>query len=273
MSVSDKIALGAGGISIFSWLTNKFYGRLTDVAYDKHAKVYEPAATVSIIIPAFNEEDYIEKTLESVLSQNIILSYSDYFECIVIDNESTDDTAEIAEEYCKVISAPRGKLNARHAGIKAAQGDIIVACDADTYYPPNWLNLLLSHFHRPEVVAVHGPFLTQGNLLFKIAQVWETTLLPSLRGVKMSGANSAFRKEAYFKIGGFNLDIDQFNHEQIWTEEEFKFLTKLQTLGVVIFDPQVVCFSMFRGAGRSSVIEQRLNESKYYEEVARGERF
>jgi len=131
MSVSDKVVTGAAGFGLFSWLTNKLYGNMTDSAYNKYAKVYEPVSTVSIVIPAFNEEDYIEATLRSILSQNILFKYKDYFECIVVDNESTDRTPQIAKQYSQVISAPRGKLNARHAGIKFASGDIIVSCDAD----------------------------------------------------------------------------------------------------------------------------------------------
>ena len=272
MDITETIMTGAGVTSLLSYFTNKLYGNMTDSVYNSHAHVYEPAGIVSIVIPAFNEEDCIEITLKSILSQNIILKHTDYFECIVVDNESTDRTAEIAKQYCQIISAPRGKLNARHAGIKHAVGDIIVSCDADCYYPQNWLNLLIRHFHKPEVVAVRGPVLPQGNMLSRAVAVWSTTILHSVKKV-MHGANNAFLREAYFKVGGFDLSIDQFNIEEMVMEEQVVFLGKLRSLGKVVFDIRPTCFATLRSGGRRTMIEQRLGKSKYYQEVARGERF
>lgn len=272
MNPTDALIYGASGTGLFSWATNKLYGNMTDAVYNKYAKVYKPAGIVSIVIPAFNEEDYIEKTLKSILSQNIILKHTDYFECIVVDNDSTDRTADIAKQYCQVIYAPRGKLNARHTGIKQAVGDIIVSCDADCYYPPNWLNLLLRHFHRPEVVAASGPFLAQGNLLHRLITVWVMSLGPGIRS-RLSGANCAFKKETYFKVGGFDLSIDQFNREEVFMEEEYVLRGKLRSLGEVVFDIQACCFTSMRHLGHRTLKEQRLPMNKYQSEIARGERF
>lgn len=272
MSITDKVVTGASGVGLFSWLTNKLYGRMTDSAYNKYAHVYEPADIVSIVIPAFNEEEYIEKTLKSILSQNIILDYPDYFECIVVDNESTDRTAEIAKQYCQVTSAPRGKLNALTAGIKYASGNIIVTRDADTYYPPNCLNILLRHFHNPNVVAVTGPHLTQGNLVFRLMSVWGWNIIPFAKN-KLSGSNSAFRKDAFLKVGGYDLSIDQFDVEKMIMEEEIVLRGKLLNIGEVIFDLQACCFQLRPSLGRKVIIEQRLAKGKYYEEITGGERF
>jgi len=272
VSVTNAIVTSAGASSLFSYFTNKLYGNMTDSVYNRRARVYKPAGIVSIVIPAFNEEDYIGTTLRSILSQNIILKHPDYFECIVVNNDSTDRTAEIAKQYCQVIYAPRGKLNARHTGIKHAVGDIIVSCDADCYYPPNWLNLVLRHFYDSEVVAVNAPYLLQGNMLHKVASVWRTSLLPHLNK-KLNGASSAFRKEAYFKVGGFDLSINQFSAEEMMIEEEVVLAGKLRYIGKTIFELRAPCFTTWRSGGRKTVIEQRLSKSKYYQEVAKGERF
>ena len=271
MSISDKVLAGSAGFGLFSWVTNKLYGNMTDSAYNKYARVYAPAGIVSIVIPAFNEEDYIETTLKSILSQNIIFKHTDYFECIVVDNDSTDRTAEIAKQYCQVIFAPRGKLNARHRGVKHASGDIIVSCDADCYYPPNWLNLLIRHFHKPEVVAVAGSVLPQGNMLNRLATVWRESLIHKFKRT-IHGANSAFLKDTYLKVNGFDLSIDQFDLEEMLMEEQYVFLGKLRHFGKVIFDLQACCFALRTRGGHRTVIEQRLN-GEYYKEIARGERF
>ena len=218
---------------------------------------------VSVVIISKNEEEHIANCIKSV--QN----WAD--EIIVVDDESTDRTAEIAKQYCQVISAPRGKLNARHAGIEYASGDIIVSCDADCYYPPNWLNLLLRHFYNPEVVAVCGPHLQEGNLLQIIGSVWYNNLFP-LAKQRINGANSAFLKEAYYKVGCFDLSIDQFDREQIVTEEEIVFFNKLTSIGKVIFDLQACCFAPIRGRGKRFYKEYR-PETKYQKEVLQGERF
>lgn len=272
VSVTEVAIGGAGATSLFSYFTNKLYGNMTDSVYNSYARVHKPAGIVSIIIPAFNEEDYIGATLRSILSQNVILKHPDYFECIVVNNDSTDRTAEIAKQYCQVIYAPRGKLNARHVGIKHAVGDIIISCDADCYYPPNWLNLLIRHFHKPEVVAVRGTVLYQGNMIFRLFEVWKTSILHFTKNV-LHGANSAFRRDAYFKVGGFDLSTNQLSIQEMLVEEQLVFLAKLRTLGEVVFDLQASCFTSTRSAGRQTVIEQRISKSKYYQEVAQGERF
>jgi len=265
MSISSKVVIGASGVSLFSWLTNKLYGNLTDSVYDRRAHIYEPAGIVSIIIPAFNEEAYIEQALKSILSQNIIHKYPDYFECIVVDNESTDTTTEIAKQYCQVISAPRGMLNARHAGILEASGDIMVSCDADSYYPPNWLNLILRHFHKPKVVAVYGPHLLQGNLLYKIGMVWYMNLIH----YAFSGSGCSYLKDAYLTVGGFNLSIDQFNREKMQIESEMVLPAKLHTIGEIVFEIKACNFA----SARHLELKDIRPKSRYVQEVRRGERF
>jgi len=268
-SVTDAIVTGAGVTSLFSYATSRFYDRLTNEVYNRDARIYPPAGVVSIVIPAFNEEDNILTTLKSILTQNILYKYKDYFECIVVDNESTDRTADIARQYCQVISAPRGKLNARDAGIKHASGDIIVSCDADCYYPPNWLNLLIRHFHRKDVVAVYSPhLLSQGSGLYKVGIIWYMNLVHST----MSGSSSAFLRKVYFTINGFDLSTDQFNRQEIQIEEEIVFPAKLKTLGKVVFELKACCFASGRHIYINAERQER-TKSKYVQEIERGERF
>ena len=272
VSPTNVIVTGAGVTGLLSYASGKLYDNMTNLVYTSHAVTYKPPSTVTILIPAFNEELLIEKTLRSILRQNIISDYTDYFECVVIDNESTDRTAAIAKRYCQVISAPRGKLNARHAGILNASGDIIVSCDSDCYYPPNWLNIMLTHFRNPSVVAVHGPYLLQGNILQRLSSVWFANISPLVR-TRISGANSAFLKKAYYKIGGFDLQIDQFSREEMQREEEVLLYRRLKTIGEVVFDLRIPCFTILRGLGYKTLDEQRLPTNEYQKEMIVGERF
>jgi glycosyltransferase involved in cell wall biosynthesis len=86
--------------------------------------------TLSIVIPAFNEEKYIGDCLKSCLK----FAPANLREIIVVDNASTDRTAEVARGYgplVRVVSQPKkGLTHARQAGFEAAQGDIMMSIDA-----------------------------------------------------------------------------------------------------------------------------------------------
>ena len=94
--------------------------------------------TVSLIIPAYNEERYIGATLES-LNRAASHAFGEQarLDIIVVDNASTDATAEIARSYgARAIPEPhRSVARARNTGASAATGDILVFLDADTLVP------------------------------------------------------------------------------------------------------------------------------------------
>jgi len=230
-------------VAILSFLTGACvqYSRQTRKVATANYPVTKSPATVSIIIPAFNEETFIEDTLLSLQNQNIIQEYPEMFEIIVVDNGSTDSTSIIASQYAKVVFEPnRGKLNAKHKGVEEATGEIIVFLDADVTYGPNFLNLLLRHFHESEVVAVSGCFLT-GDVIRDIFAVqfnsWNSTLSSIF-----NGAASAMWKETYYAVGGHRLDIDQLDRNAVQDEEERAFLQRLKQVGKVVVDAEATVF-------------------------------
>ena len=110
----------------------------------------------SIVIPAFNEETYIGATLESLQKQNFI----DGYEIIVVNNNSTDNTVKIAQQYnIKLIDESRpGVCWARQAGTEAAEGEIVISTDADTIFDTDWLQNIDQQFKEDNsIVAVCGP--------------------------------------------------------------------------------------------------------------------
>jgi glycosyltransferase involved in cell wall biosynthesis len=198
--------------------------------------VYEPPHT-TIIAPTLNEEAYITETLASLESQNIRRQYPEKFETIVVDSGSKDNTVKIAEKFgAKILDAPRGKLTARHNGILNARGEIIIGVDTDTYYPPNYLNLNLKQFRNPEIVGVTSPRLCgrDGNVILNSTFIWRN-LLEGVMGTRMPGSNSTFKKDAYFKVGGFNLNVNQFDVNEITQEEEYNFPNRLRKIGKVVW--------------------------------------
>jgi glycosyltransferase involved in cell wall biosynthesis len=94
---------------------------------------------VSVIIPAYNAERYLRRSIESVLSQN----YAP-IEVIVVDDGSSDDTASICQEYADQVTYihqdNKGVSVARNRGIQESNGEFIAFLDADDWYLPNKLS-------------------------------------------------------------------------------------------------------------------------------------
>ncbi len=133
---------------------------------------------VSCIIPAYNEEKHIRNVLETCLECTFI------DEIIVVDDGSEDTTLSILDEFgaaIKVISFPqnRGKSYAMVAGIKAAQGDIIVFCDGDL------VGIRESHLR-----GIVGPL--ENNLADQVLAIRETDLAPFK---KLTGERGYFKKD------------------------------------------------------------------------------
>ena len=108
--------------------------------------------TISIIVPAFNEEKVISACLESLLKQKFP---KEKFEIIIVDNNSEDKTAEIIRQYPVkyVFEKRRNRSSARNAGIKAAQGELIAFTDADCIADPDWLGELVGKYYSGVNVA------------------------------------------------------------------------------------------------------------------------
>ncbi|BAU27076.1 poly-beta-1,6 N-acetyl-D-glucosamine synthase [Aneurinibacillus soli] len=173
---------------------------------------------VSVVIAAYNEEKVIAKTIHSILESN----YPD-FEIIVVDDGSTDRTAEVVKEtfreypYVKLISKENGgKSSAVNRGFMEASGDIVIALDADTLIAPDAIALLTRHFVDPNIAAVSGNVKVGNtrNLLTKWQQVEYVTgfnldrrAFDELNCIAVvPGAIGAWRKKAVAEVGYFQED-------------------------------------------------------------------
>lgn len=110
---------------------------------------------VSVVIPCLNDAGVLRRCLASLAEQSMQPA-----EIVVVDNNSTDNSAEVAAEFgAKVVFEPRpGIPAAAAAGYDAAASEIIARCDADCILPPNWIQQLAEHFAAdPQLAAVSGP--------------------------------------------------------------------------------------------------------------------
>jgi len=170
---------------------------------------------VSVIVPAYNEEKGIAATIESLLRTRHPL------EIIVVDDGSTDRTAEIARTYgrygVRVISRPNGgKPAALNTGISQARCPILVLLDGDTVFEPDAVARLAAYFADPKVGAVSGNAKV-GNRKGLLGR-WQhieyvvgfnlDRRFYDLAGCMptVPGAIGAFRREALEQVGGVSED-------------------------------------------------------------------
>jgi len=117
--------------------------------------VIKKALTLTIVIPVYNEEGYLKACLDTISEQTELPD-----EVIVVDNNSTDKSAEIAKLYTfvKVIKEKQsGVFYARNRGFNEAKSDIIGRIDGDTLLPDNWVANVKKIFESGEYSAVSGP--------------------------------------------------------------------------------------------------------------------
>ena len=110
----------------------------------------------SVVIPAYNEAEFLGNCLDSLLAQD----FRDPYEIIVVDNNSTDATEDVARSRgVTVVREPKpGVCSARQRGTTAARGEIVVSTDADTTFGSDWLSQIDRAFRDdPTRVAVAGP--------------------------------------------------------------------------------------------------------------------
>lgn len=216
---------------------------------DYDTDIQPPIDSVSIIVPSYNEELYIETTLLSLISQSIIHNYPEYFDLTLVDSQSTDKTVEIAKHYVDdILITPRGKLTARNAAIESAKGNLIVSVDADTFYPIHWLNTLLKPFRDSKyqnVVGVNGSTIDKSitgvpGPIRNVLELVDIVRYPN----KMLGRNSAFYKYAYYLAGRFDESINQFNMQSMVAEEEIDFGGRLSKIGRVVHKINASCIHL-----------------------------
>src|SRR5437763_970821 len=103
---------------------------------------------ISVVIPVYNEEKYLHDCLTALQHQTRKAD-----EIIVVNNNSTDSSAQIAEKLgARVVNeSKQGMIFARNRGFNEATGDVIARCDADTRVPPDWLEKIEHHFQNENI--------------------------------------------------------------------------------------------------------------------------
>jgi glycosyltransferase involved in cell wall biosynthesis len=195
---------------------------------------------LSFVIPAYNEAATIGACLDSILEA--LDGRRGDSEIIVVDNGSTDGTAEIAGSYPGVLVVPeprKGITFARQAGFAKSRGELIANLDADTLLTPAWLETVRRRFSRdPRLVCLSGPFIYYDapvsvrfctRLFYRAAFFTYLVNRFILRaGSLVQGGNFVCRRWALERIGGFDTTINFYG-------EDTDIAQRLHPQGRVVF--------------------------------------
>ena len=197
---------------------------------------------ISVIIPTYNEEKYIGRTLRSIRNQR----YRD-MEVIIADGNSSDRTVEIAKRIYKDVQIctdkRRGVARACNKAAKMAVGDILLFIDADTSISDTMLHAYDRAFRR-DIVAATGPIRPLEHttramaIAFQIISVHMVTLLIKVRNPSIIASNMAVSRKAFQRIGGFD--------EKLVTYQDWNLSHRLGKIGKVAFVKDAVAYTSVR---------------------------
>jgi glycosyltransferase involved in cell wall biosynthesis len=188
------------------------------------------SSTISVIIPAYNAEAYLAEALESVLAQG-----EPIHEVIVVDDGSTDRTAEVAAKFGAPIRYLRqdnaGASAARNHGIREATGEWIAFLDADDLWEPHRLSAECRILEaNPDLVWVAGEFAygyIDGSRTCRVATpeafsllsdqgVFDDFYAATAAGVVFSTCSMLIRRDVFDEIGGFDESLITSGDRDLW---------------------------------------------------------
>lgn len=192
---------------------------------------------VSVIIPAYNEQEYIEKAIKSVINQNESPN-----EIIVINNNSVDKTVDIAKKLgVRIINEKmQGMIPARNRGFNEAKSDIIARIDADVIVPKDWIKRIKKNFDKKNIDALSGPVSYYDSRIVPSSptpsKLWIKSLSMFSGGKKyLIGPNMALTHDIWNKVKNHLTMNDKKVHEDLDLS-----LGIHRANGIIGFDPNLV---------------------------------
>lgn len=168
---------------------------------------------ISVIVPVYNGENFLPEAINSIRQQN----YTP-LEIIIVDDGSTDNTAQVADTLGSDIRYIRqknaGPAAARNAGLRIARGEVIAFLDVDDLWPPNKLEIQLARLQedpQPDIVLGRVQFLKLPgaediNIQFESP---DNTLVNAYLG------SGVFKKSIFEKVGMFDASL-RYSEDQDW---------------------------------------------------------
>ncbi len=186
----------------------------------------------SIIVPAYNEEDFLKKTLTSIqIAMNNIKIAG---EVIVVDNDSTDKTADIAKEFkTHIVFEKKHQISkVRNTGAKYAKGKYLIFIDADTQINPDLLGTALDNLENGKCAGGGSIVCMDKELSFIIGLIIKLWNFLAIKFNLAAGAFIYCLKDGFEEINGFNETV--YASEEIWFIKNLKKWAKKKELSITI---------------------------------------
>ncbi|WPP50494.1 glycosyltransferase [Catalinimonas niigatensis] len=213
---------------------------------------------LSIVICTYNREEFIDKTLHHLSKQS--LPYAD-FEAIIVNNNSTDNTENICQEFIQkhpemqikyYLEKQQGHSYARNRGIKESSGEYIAYIDDDAFvYPDFGSNIIRFFGEHPDVIAIGGkiiPVYQNGKprwmshyLLPLVSALDMGKTTKPFQGRKFPvGANVTFRKAVFDRYGMFNVKLGRIGSGLMGGDEKEMIYRMKKNNESIYYVPDVV---------------------------------
>jgi len=207
-----------------------------------------------LIIPTFNRSKSLKKTLTGI--QELSLDSQHSYEVVIVDNNSTDNTKEMVQQFSGkswigikyLLEEKKGKINAIHKAVDHAKGDVLVFTDDDVTFDQNWLKIIAENFRDKLIHCVTGKIIP---VYEEEKPCWYSEKLSTVLGLvdysgekrktdQITGANFAILKSVFEQVGGFTVYDGLINEDT--------FLTKKLLKGGfnIIYDPRMVVYHHFQ---------------------------
>ncbi|MFC4542160.1 glycosyltransferase [Halosolutus amylolyticus] len=189
-------------------------------------------ADASVVVPACEEADRLDRTLDALATQR----FDGALEVIVV--ATGRETLAVARDHPRVDRALvdercDGPGPARNLGASVASGDVLCFTDADTIVPSTWVRRHYRHYAIPTVVGVGGPLRAGTDdplhpLAFRVLSDWWYRLSWPVGFVQQPGPNCSVRRSAFEAIDGFD--------ESLAFLEDTDLSLRLKRRGTVVYD-------------------------------------
>lgn len=194
---------------------------------------------ISIVTPSYNQAQFLEQTIESVLSQH----YPNV-EYIVIDGGSTDGSVDIIRKYEKYLhywisEADRGQSHAINKGVSKATGDIINWLNSDDYLQPDSLKIISENFDDPKTdVLIGRSNIIKNEVETRITNgtdVYFDSLPKTIGWARIDQPETFFRRSIFTSIGCLNESLHYAMDKEFWIRYLLKFgLNNIRKIDAVL---------------------------------------
>jgi glycosyltransferase involved in cell wall biosynthesis len=249
---------------------------------------------ITVVLCTYNRVRSLATALESIATQTVPQSVG--WEILVVDNNSSDETRQVVEDFQRrypkriryLFEPQQGLSYARNAGIRDSRSDILAFIDDDETASTDWLQNLTANLLGGEWAGAGGRVLPQwngsrprwlsakGSFALGPLAVFDPGLEAGLMTVPPVGANMAFRKEAFDKYGEFRTDLGRAG-KNLLSNEDIELGRRLMNAGERLrYEPLAVTYhpveetrarreyflAWWFNKGRSDVLESGIQSSR-----------